>query len=64
MVRQRSTNQRTNSNYKAGGNFSEQKTPNAPNSFLYRAHINLNELSSAQQEEYNAHVTQQANKVS
>jgi len=46
------------------GNFSEQKTPNAPNSFLYRAHINLNEMSSAQQDEYSAHATQQASKVS
>lgn len=29
-------------------NFSDQKTPNGhPSSFLYRAHINLNELSQA-----------------
>jgi len=29
---------------------SDQKTPNGhPNSFLYRAHINLNELSQADQ---------------
>jgi len=32
----------------AAANFSDQKTPNGhPNTFLYRAHINLNELSSA-----------------
>lgn len=39
---------------KMGGNtFSDQKTPNGhPNTFLYRAHINLNELSSANQGEY------------
>lgn len=39
---------------KNGGNtFSDQKTPNGhPNTFLYRAHINLNEMSSANQGEY------------
>lgn len=38
----------------AAANFSDQKTPNGhPNTFLYRAHINLNELSSANREEYN-----------
>ena len=39
---------------KMGGNtFSDQKTPNGhPNTFLYRAHINLNEMSSANQGEY------------
>lgn len=31
-------------------NLSDQKTPNGhPNSFLYRAHINMNELSQAEQ---------------
>lgn len=31
-------------------NFSDQKTPNGhPSSFLYRAHINLNELSQPDQ---------------
>lgn len=50
------TIQRTGSQQKACGSLSDQKTPNAhPNSFLYRAHINLNELSSAdQQANYNA----------
>ena len=40
-----------NSNQKCGGlNLSDQKTPNGhPNSFLYRAHINLNELSQVDQ---------------
>lgn len=34
-------------------NFSDQKTPNGhPYTFLYRAHINLNEHSSCQQPEY------------
>lgn len=39
---------------KNGGNtFSDQKTPNGhPNTFLYRAHINLDGLSSANQGEY------------
>ena len=43
----------TQSSAQKGGNLSEQKTPSAhPNTFLYRAHINMNELSSTQQEEY------------
>ena len=37
---------------------SDQKTPNGhPNTFLYRAHLNLNELGSAQQEDF-SHVDQ------
>jgi hypothetical protein len=38
----------SSANKLANANFSDQKTPNGhPNTFLYRAHINLNELSSA-----------------
>ena len=43
-------------------NFSDQKTPNGhPNTFLYRAHLNLNELSSANQPEYDQLLFQNQN---
>lgn len=52
-----------NSSAKKSCNFSNQKTPNGhPNTFLYRAHINLNELgSSVNQEDYSGIQANQGN---
>ena len=45
-------NRMNSSSKKSAGNFSNQKTPNGhPNTFLYRAHINLNELGSSVNQE-------------
>ena len=44
--------QRSASGLNRGGNLSEQKTPTAhPNTFLYRAHLNMNDCSAHAKED-------------